>query len=40
METAALENENTYLVLFMLGAIVLVFSLYLNVYFLFQTALS
>ena len=39
MEPTATENENTYMLLFMLGAIILVFSLYLNVYFLFQSAL-
>jgi hypothetical protein len=38
MGSAAVENENTYMLLFMLGAIILVFSLYLNVYFLFQAA--
>jgi hypothetical protein len=39
METTSCEHENTYKLLFMLGAIILVFSLYLNVYFLFRTAL-
>jgi len=38
MNTSAVENENTYMLLFMLGAIILVFSLYLNVYFLFRAA--
>lgn len=33
------ENENTYLTLFLLGAIILVFSLYLNVYFIFKAVL-
>jgi hypothetical protein len=32
------DDENTYMLLFMLGAIILVFSLYLNVYFLFKAA--
>lgn len=32
------ENENTYLTLFLLSAIILVFSLYLNVYFVFKAA--
>lgn len=36
MDTLAAENENTYMLLFILGAIILVFSLYLNVYFLFR----
>jgi len=36
MEHPAVDDENTYMLLFMLGAIILVFSLYLNVYFLFQ----
>jgi hypothetical protein len=38
MSTTAVEHENTYKLLFMLGAIILVFSLYLNVYFLFRNA--
>jgi hypothetical protein len=38
MDSRVMENENTYLVLFMLGAIILVFSLYLNVYFIFQAS--
>jgi hypothetical protein len=38
MSATATENENTYMLLFMLGAIILVFSLYLNVYFLFKAA--
>ena len=37
MDSSAVEHENTYKLLFMLGAIILVFSLYLNVYFLFRT---
>lgn len=40
MDAPVVENENTYLVLFMLGSIILVFSLYLNVYFLCQFALQ
>ena len=38
METTQVEHENTYMVLFLLGAIILVFSLYLNVYLLFRAA--
>jgi hypothetical protein len=38
MNPTSVEHENTYMLLFMLGAIILVFSLYLNVYFLFRTA--
>jgi hypothetical protein len=38
MNATERENENTYMLLFMLGAIILVFSLYLNVYFLFKAA--
>ena len=38
MDTLAAENENTYMLLFILGAIILVFSLYLNVYLLFLNA--
>ena len=38
METTSYEHENSYMLLFMLGAIILVFSLYLNVYFLFKTS--
>lgn len=38
MDTPAAENENNYMLLFMLGAIILVFSLYLNVYFLFRAS--
>jgi hypothetical protein len=37
METTACDHENTYKLLFVLGAIILVFSLYLNVYLLFKT---
>lgn len=36
MDNVVVDDENTYMLLFMLGAIILVFSLYLNVYFLFQ----
>jgi hypothetical protein len=39
MDTTAMENENTYLLLFILGAIILVFSLYLNVYYIFRNVL-
>jgi hypothetical protein len=41
MDTSVMEseNENTYLTLFLLGAIILVFSLYLNVYFIFKAVL-
>jgi len=38
MEATACEHENSYMLLFMLGAIILVFSLYLNVYFLYKTS--
>jgi hypothetical protein len=40
MDTSVMESEdeNTYLTLFLLGAIILVFSLYLNVYFVFKAA--
>jgi hypothetical protein len=38
MEATAREHENSYMLLFMLGAIILVFSLYLNVYFLYKTS--
>jgi hypothetical protein len=38
MSTAVTDEENTYMLLFTLGAIILVFSLYLNVYFIFKTA--
>jgi hypothetical protein len=38
MDGSAVEHENTYVMLFMLGAIILVFSLYLNVYFLYKTS--
>ena len=38
METTPCEHENTYQLLFILGAIILVFSLYLNVYLVFKTA--
>jgi hypothetical protein len=37
MEKVECEHENTYQLLFILGAIILVFSLYLNVYLLFRT---
>jgi hypothetical protein len=37
MEPTACEHENTYQLLFILGAIILVFSLYLNVYLLYKT---
>jgi hypothetical protein len=40
MDTITVDDENTYMVLFMLGAIILVFSLYLNVYFLFRAVFS
>ena len=38
METMQAEHENTYLVLFLLGSFLLIFSLYLNVYFLYRAA--
>ncbi len=34
MKAPQRKEENTYLVLFLLGSMILVFSLYLNVYFL------
>jgi len=37
MDTTDCDHENTYQLLFILGAIILVFSLYLNVYLLFKT---
>jgi hypothetical protein len=40
MNNSAVEDENTYMLLFMLGAIILVFSLYLNVYFLFRAVVT
>ncbi len=39
MDTKALDHESTYQLLFILGAIILVFSLYLNVYLLFRTTI-
>jgi hypothetical protein len=38
MNISVRDDENTYPLLFVLGAIMLVFSLYLNVYLLFQAA--
>jgi hypothetical protein len=38
MEATACDHENSYKLLFVLGAIILVFSLYLNVYFLYKTS--
>jgi hypothetical protein len=38
MEVTACDHENNYKLLFVLGAIILVFSLYLNVYFLYKTS--
>lgn len=37
MEQTDCNHENTYQLLFILGAIILVFSLYLNVYLIFKT---
>lgn len=37
MDEPPCDHENTYQLLFILGAIILVFSLYLNVYLIFRT---